>query len=124
MTAEQLLRPRFEVIADYPKSMYKLGEIIDHGSDEIYIGLDTKYTDYPKIFRKLNWWEKRKKEEMPKRLISLSQKDEEGFSIEKQEVYEIIDWDMRAMNGIIDNEKRQICSLLSWKPEYGYIPVN
>jgi len=80
MTTEQLLKPRYEVIADYPFNPYKIGDIIETIGDTmavVYVKIiHTKYlTDsrnldsYPHLFRKLNWWEKRKAEDMPKRLI-------------------------------------------------------
>ena len=31
---------------------------------------------------------------------------------------------MKNLDGIINHEKRQVCSLTSWNPEYGYIPVD
>ncbi len=54
-----LLAPRYEIIADYPDSEYKIGQIIS-GFD-FPINKDS----FPAIFRKLQWWEHRKPEEMP-----------------------------------------------------------
>lgn len=63
---EQLLRPRYKVIADYPGIEdygWKLHEII---SPQYYtektVGFCSKY---PHLFRKLQWWEERKPEEIP-----------------------------------------------------------
>ena len=61
---------------------------------------------------------------MPKKLKSLCSKDNENFDIEKEEVFNILEWNMKTLDGIINHEKRQVCSLTSWNPEYGYIPVD
>ena len=126
MTAEQLLLPRFEVIADFPKSSYNIGRIITpikEGSSYFYsleapsselIGFPEKY---PHLFKKLNWWEHRKKEDMPKRLICKAIKDD-------TEIMEILDWDMELLFGWTDIENRKGCGLRSFNPEYGYFPVD
>lgn len=57
---KNLLIPRYEVINDYPKSRYEIGHIIvvDWTTDE--------YDNFPHIYRKLNWYEKRTEDDMPK----------------------------------------------------------
>lgn len=71
MTNEQLLQPRYEVIAGYPDSEFKIGEILDRdwfkyeNDDEETGKIIWKISDFPHLFRKLKWWEKRKPEEMP-----------------------------------------------------------
>ena len=115
MKSAELLKPRFKVIADYPKSVFKVGETL-HG-DLIYCDTNgPKYSDYPHLFRKLNWWEERKKEDMPKKLISRLNKD--------SEVFEILSWDMNRMLGFTDEAKRECCDLILYKPEYGYFPID
>ncbi len=133
MTAEQLLKPRFEVVENYPNSKYEIGLVLTNTVTDYFTyekhekGFVTNIKnieDYPHLFKKLNWWEKRTKEQMPKYLVSLAEKDNDDFDINKQEVYKILDWDMRSLDGIIDYEKRQVCSLTSWNPEYGYLPIS
>jgi len=138
MKAKDLLIPRFEVINNYPdcdKHKLAIGSIVtfeyytdetkqwynDNGQLKIY---DAYYEGYPHLFRKLNWWEKRTKEQMPKKLKSLCSKDEPNFDIEKEEVFEILDWDMNGMMGFLNIEKSQVCDLEIFTPEYGYIPVD
>ena len=63
MTKEQLLMPRYKVIADYPDSDFNVGEILDRdwgwdGNDEE--GFKKSISMYPHLFRKLEWWEERK----------------------------------------------------------------
>jgi hypothetical protein len=60
-----LLKPRYKVIADYPRSPYVIGNII---SDD-----DKEYTceymsRFPAIFKLLEWWEDREESDMPKYL--------------------------------------------------------
>jgi hypothetical protein len=63
MNTEDILKPRYKVIADYPRSPYVIGNII---SDD-----DKEYTceymsRFPAIFKPLEWWEDREESDMPK----------------------------------------------------------
>jgi len=62
MTAKELMQPRFEVIAEYPNCIFKKGDILER------IAEVEELEKYPHLFRKLNWWEFRKIEDMPKKL--------------------------------------------------------
>lgn len=69
---EELLKPRYKVIADYPDSGFEVGSIEDrdwcryeNGEDESE-GILWRISDYPHLFKKLEWWEERKIEELPK----------------------------------------------------------
>ena len=98
MTTEQLLQPRFEVIADYPDSRYKVGEILDRdwgwNGDDVD-GFNNKISDYPHLFRKLQWWEKRKVEDMPMyvKVIAYENniKSREVKPVVKVELHNIVD---------------------------------
>lgn len=72
---------------------------------------------YPNIFRKLNWWEDRKTEDMPTKLICKSTKDD-------NEIIKIEEWDMALLVGWRNKEKRTCCALHAFNPEYGYFPVD
>lgn len=68
MTPDELLKPRYKVIADYPGNLWQIGEILDrdwgwNGDDEN--GFKNKVSDYPHLFKPLQWWEDRKKDDMP-----------------------------------------------------------
>lgn len=86
MTTEQLLIPRYKVIADYPASPYKVGEVlifweISQGYDEskrpITLDLqdsglefqrmvnEEEFKKYPHLFRPLQWWEERRISDLP-----------------------------------------------------------
>lgn len=68
MNKEELLRPRYKVIADYPKSIFKVGEILHVGSMGDLLYCDTngpRMSQYPHLFKPLQWWEDRKPEDMP-----------------------------------------------------------
>ena len=112
MKAEELMRPRFEVIADYPSSIYEIGQILESTTENMVLF----FQKYPHLFRRLNWWEHRTAEEMPKKVMSLA--DDKG------DTYEIEGWDMELLVGWIDKKSRSCCSLLSFNPEYGYVPVD
>jgi hypothetical protein len=112
MTASELLTPRYEVIADYPSSIYKIGD--EHNA--ITINMIAFFEKYPNIFKKMNWWEKRTAQQMPKRVMSIL--DDKG------DTFDIEEWDMENLIGWVDKKERTCCSLLTFKPEYGYIPID
>lgn len=87
MTPEELLSPRYRVIADYPFSPYKVGQLVSQsGKTSVYPSFlltvvfyendDGKkiatpnwslieYIEkYPHLFKKLEWWEERKESEL------------------------------------------------------------
>lgn len=63
-----LLVPRFKVIADYPKSIHKVGTIYNCGGsaeDLLYCDRDgPRMRDYPHLFESLPWYAERKPEEL------------------------------------------------------------
>lgn len=72
MTTEQrineLLKPRFILIKSYPGNLHEIGTIIHNlGRGNLNKGkaLETSFDNYPHLFKKLEWWEHRKLEEMP-----------------------------------------------------------
>lgn len=124
MKAEELMKPRFEIIADYPNNdLGEVGQIIYRDWCYRINGLEWRISDFPHLFRKLNWWEHRDIEDMPKRLISKAFANEETKEV-SDEVFEVEEWDMEQLVGWTNKTKRECCSLLSWNPEYGYFPVD
>ena len=69
MTIEELTSARYKVIADYPRSLYKVGHII-HVSENLegFVFLTKDILKYPHIFKKMEWWEDRDEKNMPKYL--------------------------------------------------------
>jgi len=84
MTTDELLNTRYIIIADYPNSPYKIGDILHkytwvETATSFYttdpecliqgtIGTSEIIESYPSIFRKMEWWEGRAPEDMPKYL--------------------------------------------------------
>lgn len=63
LSVEQLMRPRWKVVADYPNSPYPLGYLIEcRHYDLEAIEHNTKY---PAIFQPLQWWEERAESDLP-----------------------------------------------------------
>lgn len=106
---KELMKPRFELIADYPGNSQPVGTVTVEISNASY------FRKFPNNFRELQWWEHRKAEEMPKKVMSLADN--------KRDIFEIEEWDMEMLVGWIDKKERSCCSLLTFKPEYGYVPV-
>lgn len=70
MTQEELLKPRYKVIADYPLGVYTIGEVLQPEYDNTMGVVEGGYfkTDlskYPAIFQPLEWYEERKSEDLP-----------------------------------------------------------
>lgn len=119
MTAAELMQPRFEVIADYPSNLIELGTILEcpnfeHDFTKKY-WVESK-EKYPHLFRKMDWWEKRSINEMPKKVMSILD--------DKKNTFEIEEWDMEILVGWVNKKERTCCSLLTFKPEFGYIPID
>jgi hypothetical protein len=53
---------RYEVVADYPSSTYKIGDIL-HSDTE---NMSAFFGKYPHLFRPLKWWEHVPIDELPK----------------------------------------------------------
>ena len=130
MTAEELMKPRFECIAAFPYCHedfnITIGSIItlENQDTEQWYNLyknkrfyDAFYESYPHLFRKLNWWEYRKIEDMPKKLICKAIPGDTSIN-------EIEEWDMDILVGWTNKKDRVCCSLLSFNPEYGYFPID
>jgi len=124
MTASELLKPRYEIIGNAPLLTNKIGEVITCNNPSgriecqfLFSGkVDISPDSYPLIFRKLNWWERRTAEQMPKKVMSMIDDKGNTFNIEE--------WDMDILVGWINKKDRSCCSLLSFKPEYGYVPID
>lgn len=71
LSKEELLKPRYQVIADYPNNDYfPVGYIYTpskSGGGRIYCDEKSKkFSDFPHLFKPLSWWEERSIEDMPK----------------------------------------------------------
>lgn len=77
MTAEELLKPRYKVIADYPLNPFTVGEVLlmtsepdkrgyvlNNAPRNVNARFIKDYDKYPHLFKKLEWWENRKESEM------------------------------------------------------------
>ena len=116
MTAATLLRPRFEVIADYPNPKnhpyFEVGEFVDTITEE-----DIEYfTKYPHLFRKMSWWENRDVKDMPMYVMH-----------HDKTIYKIKCWNLEQLAGVIDDDQKPGCICLTmwnWNEGYGYIPID
>jgi hypothetical protein len=72
---EDLLKPRFKVIADYPDSLFAVGEVLQlrhfpnngnvWGYARCGIWDEAHLLKFPNIFSKMEWWEERDEKDMP-----------------------------------------------------------
>lgn len=76
MSIEEMLRPRYKVMSDYPTSRmyFEVGDVLttdySQGIERVIGGKDASMSpltvkSYPHIFKLLQWWEDRKLEDMP-----------------------------------------------------------
>ena len=71
MTNEELLQPRFKVIANFPDNTRNVGDIIyvENTKEKYWKENFEKWLfTFPHLFCKLEWWEDRKIEDLPKYL--------------------------------------------------------
>lgn len=121
MITEDLLKPRFKVIADYPNSDYEVGIIIDTSQHYLYrsgkvVGQSIKKVDffrqYPHLFKELQWYEDRDVSEMPMYL-------KQTLSNGKTTFHKIIKWDgLYGLEG-----QGYSCNLLLWAKNFNYQPA-
>lgn len=65
LSKEELLRPRYKVIANYPGTRYKIGMILKYDDGMQNFDTPNKFSLYPAIFEQIHWWQYRIKEDMP-----------------------------------------------------------
>lgn len=75
MTVEELMKPRYRVLTDWPRSEFEVGEILTmiqtKSHEHLWNGNPAKYItvkecdQYPHLFKKMNWWEEREEKDMP-----------------------------------------------------------
>jgi hypothetical protein len=81
MTVEELLNPRWKVMADYPNSPFNVGDIHSFmfaATAKIVFGT------WPHLFRELQWWEEREEKDLPK-YVKHKERDE-VLKVERIEV--------------------------------------
>lgn len=105
MTTEQLLVPRYEVVADYPDSTKPIGTIIElNNADAVWLKRQCSFYDkYFNLFKKLQWWEKRELKDMPEYVRVDGEPDDDLFG----QVVKVTKWDMSDSSDAIcdiDNE--------------------
>lgn len=64
-TGIDLMSPRYKVIAEWPGTAYNVGDIIHIKYMPLPRSGLEMVKKYPHLFKKLEWWEERKPEEMP-----------------------------------------------------------
>jgi hypothetical protein len=71
MNAEELLKPRYKVIARWPqmREHLEVGEILK--GERGYLTMESKelFADYPHLLKRLEWWEEREKKDLPECVI-------------------------------------------------------
>lgn len=68
MTTEELLKPRYKVIAGYPNSEFEVGEIFPDCEPDLAEGFKDftikEMAKYPHLFRRMGWWAERTDKEI------------------------------------------------------------
>jgi hypothetical protein len=77
MTPEELLKPRYKVIAPYPDMPFSVGQVLllqkhkegweytwaEH--DGFHSMTDLEMSEFPHLFKEMEWWEEREEKDMP-----------------------------------------------------------
>lgn len=107
MKAKELLKPRYKLIADYPRNNFKIGAVLDPNEDGVFKiqndfhCYEIEFDNYRHLFRELKWWEERKEEDMPKRI---GKNNLNG-------IFEVFKWDIETLDSptaFIDRFTHQI----------------
>jgi len=118
MTAKELLNPRFEVIAEYPRCEFKKGDIIERPNFNLDF-VATAWIEYkekfPHLFKKLNWWEHRSVEDMPKKLVS-------NMPHNTGEIKFVESWHLDKLLVVFNTQKREYSCFMDWDSEKCYLP--
>lgn len=130
LSAKELMYPRWELIANFPFCILRLGEVVTelpssneyeriftYGDKRRFYKLDHCPEDYPHLYKKLEWWDRRPEEDMPKKVICKAIPGD-------QEVIEVLRWDMNMLFGFVNAETRTGVDLTCFVPEHGYFPVD
>ena len=115
MTTEEPLSSRWKVIADYPKSVFNVGDILINNSiyPQEYIswedyGKDVYCpNDFPDIFQKLEWWEERSIEDMPEYVKHIGSEDGDA-PFEINTIHKVV-WD-----------RVELCSITPYNDNLGH----
>lgn len=129
---KDLMKPRYEVIADYPNSVTPVNSVLTlvnaethkylcNGQDWcVYIELDK----YPHLFRKLQWWEKRELSDMPeyvKRSYDYAPIKRE--KVEKGEVLKALEWHTLANVTLFVDKPYKELNKAIWRNPAVYDPA-
>lgn len=97
MTVQELMQPRYKVIALWPESEFKGGEILTNYAPGMWGNKDYHFSEsqlwferYPHLFQKLSWWEHREEKDMP-----------EYVKKEGGKVYKVTEWDKREKEHMV-----------------------
>jgi len=90
-----LLAPRYKLIADYPHSIFTVGQILNlenkNGfwrytwatNDGMDYEPESLFTEYPNIFKRLEWWEDRYLEDLPEYIIGRKRGNDVYLKVDK-----------------------------------------
>jgi hypothetical protein len=109
LSTEQLLMPRYKVIADYPMSSHAVGDVLTYLIGGTFVNerirvKEDSLQNYPAIFKPLSWWEERALEDMPEYV-----KSGQGNSVRKVKGYEL-HWNKIILDG------GKVRSISQWFP--------
>ncbi len=126
MTAKELLLPRFEVVAEYPNCLFEKGTILvqckregwfNNPNTGVFLFKEHNLKRYPHLFKPLNWWEYRKLEDMPKKVIS-------NLPHNKGEIRQVESLELDKLLVMFDSKKRSYSCFMDWDSKNCYLPID
>lgn len=97
MTTEDLMKPRYKVIALWPNTAYQVGEIIHIEALPLPKSAEEMFQQYPHLFKPLQWWEDREEKDMPEYL----KVNKRGKLFMQQNIYKVKHYSGKG--GIVDH---------------------
>lgn len=94
LTPEELLQPRYEVIADWPNNTIEIGDVCtienEYGQFRFGQPIHQRMMEaHPHLFKKLCWWEERKEEDMPE-YLKVTVDHMEHYGTKKGDIIKVI----------------------------------
>jgi hypothetical protein len=107
LTREELMKPRYKVIADFPASSYLIGEVKTwepiHQDPAEWAAF---YEQYPAIFRRMYWWEDRTIDTLPLFVRYI------GYGSRKEAIAEVKEWVIGRDGGVYFKGEGRLCRYL------------
>lgn len=103
MTPEDLMKPRYKCVQDYPDALAPIGTVLNLQYDDrqkqweytyaehdgMYSKSEDWFKEWPHLFKSLSWWEDREPEDMPEYVSTIGK----NSFYKVYFIHQWVDWD-------------------------------